>query len=111
MRLFATTLAAALISGAAYAEAPKLPRSMVWTAYDLGSSGHAEATGIANAIKKNYNTRVRIIPSGTSIGRMLPMVTGKAKYGFLANEAFFAAEGTYDFAARGTAGQQVMFPL
>lgn len=99
MRLITTALAAAaLIAGAAYAEDPKLPRSMVWSAYDLGSSGHAEATGIANAFKKNYGTRVRIVPSGTSIGRMLPMVTGKVKYGFLANEAFFAAEGTYDFA-------------
>jgi len=99
MRVLATALAAVLASGAAYAADPKLPRSMVWSAYDLGSSGHAEATGIANALKKNFNTRIRIVPSGTSIGRMLPMVTGKVKYGYLANEAYFAAEGTYDFAA------------
>ena len=99
MRVFATALAGVMFAGAAVAADPDLPRSMVWTAYDLGSSGHAEATGIANAFRKNYGTRVRIIPSGTSIGRMLPMVTGKAKYGYLANEAFFAAEGTYDFSA------------
>ena len=99
MRLLATALAGVMFAGAAYAEDLKLPRSMVWTAYDLGSSGHAEATGIANALKKNHGTRIRVIPSGTSIGRMLPLVTGKAKYGYLANEAYFAAEGTYDFAA------------
>jgi TRAP transporter TAXI family solute receptor len=29
---------------------------------------------------------------------MRPLVTGKAKYGFLANKAFFAAEGSYNFA-------------
>ena len=98
MRVIATALAGVMMAGTAYAEDPKLPRSMVWSAYDLGSSGYAEATGIANALKKNYNTRVRIVPSGTSIGRMLPMTTGKVKYGFLANEAYFAAEGTYDFA-------------
>jgi len=100
MRLLASALAGALFAGAAYAaEEPKLPRSMVWSAYDLGSSGYAEATGIANALKKNYGTRIRIVPAGTSIGRMLPMVTGKVTYGFLANEAFFASEGTYDFAS------------
>jgi len=100
MRLLASTVAAAILaSGAALAEDPKLPRSMVWSAYDLGSSGYAEATGIANALRKNYGTRIRIVPAGTSIGRMLPMVTGKVKYGFLANEAFFASEGTYDFAS------------
>jgi TRAP transporter TAXI family solute receptor len=100
-----------MFAGAAYAEDPKLPRSMVWSAYDLGSSGYAEATGIANALKKNYDTRVRIVPAGTSIGRMLPMVTGKVKYGFLANEAFFAAEGTYDFSTEQWGPQDIRIVL
>tara|TARA_R110002073_G_scaffold147736_5_gene300849 strand:- start:1772 stop:2920 length:1149 start_codon:yes stop_codon:yes gene_type:complete len=93
-----TALALAFATSAAVAAEPQLPKTMVWTAYDLGSSGYAEATGIANAFKKRFGTRVRIIPAGTSIGRMLPLVTGKASYGYLANEAYFAAEGSYDFA-------------
>lgn len=97
---FVAGASAVALSTAAVADGhePKLPRSMVWTAYDLGSSGYAEAAGIANAFQKQYRARVRIIPSGTSIGRLLPLTTGKASYGYLANEAFFAAEGTYDFA-------------
>lgn len=97
--LLASASALAL-TGVASADthAPKLPASNVWTAYDLGSSGYAEAAGIANAFQQQFRARVRIIPSGTSIGRMLPLVTGKAQFGFLANEAFFAAEGSYDFA-------------
>ncbi|MEQ9125261.1 MAG: TAXI family TRAP transporter solute-binding subunit [Alphaproteobacteria bacterium] len=96
----ATSAAIVLAGGAAAAaEAPKLPKSMVWTAYDLGSSGYAEAAGIANAFQKNFDVRVRIIPSGTSIGRLLPVTTGKATYGFLASGAYFASQGTYDFAA------------
>ena len=98
MRLIATALAGVMFAGTASAADVALPKSMVWSAYDLGSSGYAEATGIANALKKNYGTRIRIVPAGTSIGRMLPMTTGKVKYGFLANEAYFSAEGTYDFA-------------
>jgi len=101
-RIFATLAAgvcAVALTGAAVAQdKPNLPRTSVWTAYDLGSSGYAEAAGIANAFQNEFGTRVRIIPSGTSIGRLLPITTGKATYGFLANEAFFAAEGTYDFA-------------
>jgi TRAP transporter TAXI family solute receptor len=77
----------------------KLPSTSVWTAYDLGASGYAEASGIADAIMKKEAMRVRIVPSGTSIGRLLPLKQGRATYGFLANEAYFAAEGTYDFAA------------
>lgn len=77
----------------------KLPSTSVWTAYDLGASGYVEASGIADAIMKKEAMRVRIVPSGTSIGRLLPLKQGRATYGFLANEAYFAAEGTYDFAA------------
>lgn len=89
-------LALALV-GAAGAAETKLPRSMVWSAYDLGSSGYAEASGIANALQKKFETRIRIVPAGTSIGRLLPMSTGKVTYGFLANEVYFATEGTFDF--------------
>ena len=92
------TMAAGMSVAAAAEYEAKLPRSMVWTAYDLGSTGYAEASGIANAFQKNYDVRVRIIPSGTSIGRILPVTTGKAAYGFLANGCYFASEGTYDFA-------------
>jgi hypothetical protein len=105
------TLALAGVTSAAMAADPKLPRSMVWTAYDLGSSGYAEATGMANAFKKRYGMRVRIIPAGTSIGRMLPMVTGKATLGFLANEAYFAAEGSYDFASETWGPQDIRIVL
>ena len=98
-RLLAGLAAGAMMAASAAAAADaKLPGTMVWTAYDLGSSGYAEASGIANALMKKHDTRVRIVPSGTSIGRLLPVTTGKASYGYLANEAFFATEGTYDFA-------------
>ncbi len=90
---------------------PKLPDSMIWSAYDLGSSGYAEASGIANALATKYKTRIRIVPAGTSIGRMLPMLTGKVKYGFLANEAYFAAEGTYDFGVQSWGPQDIRIVL
>lgn len=111
MLRYLLTAALAGMTSAALAAEPKLPRSMVWTAYDLGSSGYAEATGMANAFKKRYGMRVRIIPAGTSIGRMLPLVTGKAKLGFLANEAYFAAEGSYDFASETWGPQDIRIVL
>jgi uncharacterized protein len=97
-----------LTSGMAQA---KLPDSSVWTAYDLGSSGYAEASGIADAIMKKQPMKVRIVPSGTSIGRLLPLKQGKANYGFLANELYFASEGTFDFAAPSWGPQDVRVVL
>ncbi|WP_417839567.1 TAXI family TRAP transporter solute-binding subunit [Tritonibacter scottomollicae] len=80
--------------------AQELPDTMVWTSYDVGSAGYAEASAIADAFGKEYGTRVRIQPSGSGIGRLQPLLQGRADYAFLATEAFFVAEGAYDFATR-----------
>jgi len=85
---------------AAASGAQELPKTMIWTSYDLGASGYAEASAIANAFGKNYGTRVRIQPSGSGIGRLQPVLTGRADLGFLATETFFATEGLFDFADR-----------
>jgi len=89
----------------------RLPDNSVWTAYDLGSSGYVEASAIAEAMMKTSSMKVRIVPSGTSIGRLLPLKQGRATYGFLANELYFASEGTYDFAAPSWGPQDVRVVL
>ena len=71
---------------------------MVWTSYDVGSAGYAEASAIADAFGKQFGTRMRIQPSGCGIGRLQPLLQGRADYAFLATEAFFLGEGAYDFA-------------
>lgn len=76
----------------------ELPKTMVWTSYDVGSAGYAEASAIADAFGKSFGTRVRIQPSGSGIGRLQPLLQGRADYAFLATEAFFLGEGAYDFA-------------
>ncbi len=89
-------MAALLATSGAYAGS--VPKTMIWTSYDFGSAGFAQASAVANAFKKKYGTRIRIVPSGTGIGRLLPVTQRKAHYGFLATETYFASEGTYDFA-------------
>lgn len=76
-----------------------LPKTMIWSCYDVGSSGYVQASAIADAFLKKYGTRIRLLPSGTSIGRLLPLTVKRADIGFLANEVYFAAEGLYDFSA------------
>lgn len=95
--LAATALA---MAGPAAGEDPALPRQMMWSAYDLGSSGYAQAAAVSDALAGAYGTRVRIMPSGTSIGRLLPLKTERVDYGWLANEVYFATEAIHDFAAR-----------
>lgn len=98
---FAAALGAAVMAIAtalpASAQETDLPRSMLWSTYDVGSSGYVEASAVADAFGKEFGTRVRIMPSGTSIGRLLPLKTGRVQYGWLANEVYFATEALYDF--------------
>jgi len=99
--MMATAMSVAMLSGQAlYAQDVTLPKTMVWTSYDLGSTGYVEASGMADALDKQYGTTVRIIPSGTGIGRLLPLKTKRASFGFMGNEILFAAEGSYEFAAK-----------
>ncbi len=90
--------AAATLPLGARAAMPGLPDTMIWTTYDVGSTGYVEASAIADAIGKAHGTRIRLQNSGTSIGRILPVLKERAGYGWLANELFFAVEGLYDFA-------------
>lgn len=78
---------------------PDLPPTMIWSVYDVGASGYVEASAIADALGKTYGTRVRLQPSGTSIGRIQPVKDRRVTHGWLATEVFFAAEGLYEYAA------------
>ncbi len=98
--LLVSLAAVATIGAAPALAADKLPDSMTWSAYDVGSAGYAEASAMADAFGKKYGTRIRIQPSGSSIGRLQPVLTKRADVGFLATEVFFATEGIEDFAAR-----------
>lgn len=76
----------------------KVPERMDWLAYEIGTTGYTQAAGIANAMTQATGSQIRIVPNDTSVGRILVMKSGQAKYGFLADEVYFASHGLYDFA-------------
>jgi TRAP transporter TAXI family solute receptor len=75
---------------------PNLPDRMFWTAYDVGSSGYVQTATLADGLMKKYGTKIRVIPSGTSIGRLMPLTTGAAAYANMGDESAFYAEGLYE---------------
>ncbi len=75
---------------------PGLPSRMFWTAYDVGSTGYVQTAAIADALMKKYGVKIRVIPSGTSIGRFLPLLTGSATYANMGDESAFYIEGLYE---------------
>ena len=77
-----------------------LPKTMVWSSYDIGSSGYSEASAVAEGMMRKYDIRVRLQPSGTSIGRLLSLKRKRVSVSFLGTEAYFASEGIHDFSAK-----------
>ncbi len=92
-----TTAVFFIFSCITLAPAEAASKRELWSCYDVGASGYIQASSMADALLKKYGTRVRLTPSGTSIGRLVPVVTKKVEYGFLANEVFCAVEGVYEF--------------
>ncbi|MBP8310017.1 MAG: TAXI family TRAP transporter solute-binding subunit [Burkholderiaceae bacterium] len=76
---------------------PGLPSTMIWSTYDVGSTGYVEASAIAEAFGKKYGSRVRLQPSGSAIGRVKPLTDGRVSHAWLANELYFAVEGLYEY--------------
>src|SRR5690606_34129115 len=92
-------LAAALLSASATAQV-KLPSTLAWSAYDVGSGGYNQAVAIGNALKQELNVSLRVLPGKNDISRTLPVKTGQVQ--FSANGvggSYLAQEGVYEFGA------------
>jgi TRAP transporter TAXI family solute receptor len=94
------TLAAALALQPAHAADPKLPDTMAWSAYDVGSGGYNQAVAIGSALKNKYGVNLRVIPGKNDVSRMLPLKTKKLD--FVANGvgSYMAQEGLYEFGGK-----------
>jgi TRAP transporter TAXI family solute receptor len=98
-RLFALAVATTLAASAA-AEV-KLPATLAWSAYGVGSAGYNQSVGIGNALKQKYNVSLRVLPGKNDVSRNLPLKSGQVQ--FSANGvggAYWAQEGAYDFGAK-----------
>ncbi len=108
MRPLATLAAAlALAAGAAHAQT-KLPDTLAWTAYDVGSGGYNQSVAIGNALKQKMGVNLRVLPGKNDISRTLPLKENKVH--FSANGVggtYLAQEGVFEFGARDWGPQPV----
>lgn len=101
--LTAAGMAVALAPAAALAQsAPiKLPETLAWTAYDVGSGGYNQSVAIGNALKNKLGVNLRVLPGKNDVSRTLPVREGKVQ--FSANGvggAYLAQEAVYEFGAK-----------
>src|SRR3970282_987189 len=95
----AALAAALLVPGPASAQV-KLPPTISWSAYDVGSGGYNQAVAIGNALKQKYTAILRVLPGKNDVSRNLPIREGQVQ--FSANGvggAYLAQEGVFEFGA------------
>jgi TRAP transporter TAXI family solute receptor len=93
--LAAVVVAVAAADGGAQA---RLPRALVWTAYDVGSAGYIQAASIGHAMSSKEGVTVRVIPAGNDVSRQAPLAAGRAHFGALGIASFLSQEGVFEFA-------------
>ncbi len=104
MKIKNILLAAAIVAAAAApvaAQSIKLPETLTWTAYDVGSGGYNQAVAIGNALKNKLGVNLRVLPGKNDVSRNIPLRDGRAP--FSANGvggSYLAQEGVYEFGAR-----------
>lgn len=54
----------------------KLPKTIAWSAYDVGSAGYNQAVAIGNALKNVYGISLRVIPGKNDVSRNLVLRRG-----------------------------------
>jgi TRAP transporter TAXI family solute receptor len=86
----------------------KLPTTLTWTAYDVGSGGYNQAVAIGNALKNKRGIDLRVLPGKNDVSRNIPLREGRVP--FSANGvggSYLAQEGVYEFGARDWGPQAV----
>lgn len=107
-RLLLTAAFAAFLAVPAVAQDIKLPETLTWTAYDVGSGGYNQAVAIGNALKNKLQVNLRVLPGKNDVSRNIPLREGKVP--FSANGvggSYLAQEGLYEFGARDWGPQPV----
>ena len=84
-----------------------LSQQMTWSVYDVGSGGYAEMSAIANTLTENYGSQIRMLPSASGVGRMIPLREKTASVGKVGDEIQFAFEARSEFASQDWGPQNV----
>jgi TRAP transporter TAXI family solute receptor len=100
-KLAIAVAAAAVLHAPAFAADIKLPDTVAWTAYDVGSGGYNQAVAVGNALKNRLKVNLRVLPGKNDVSRNLPL--REKKVHFSANGVggtYLAQEGLYEFGAK-----------
>jgi TRAP transporter TAXI family solute receptor len=74
-----------------------MPKTLAWTAYDVGSAGYIQAASIGHAMAKKEGITLRVIPAGNDVSRQAPLAAGRVQFGALGAASLLSQEGAFEF--------------
>lgn len=103
---------ALLLPLGARAAEPKLPPTIAWTAYDVGSAGYNQAVAVGAALKNRLGVTLRVLPGKNDVSRQIPLREGKVQFSATGvGGSFMAQEGVFEFGTREWGPQPVRMLL
>jgi TRAP transporter TAXI family solute receptor len=75
----------------------EMPTTMVWSAYNLGSTGYSQSVAIGKMLKDHYGVTLRVLPGRNDVSRLLPLVRGRVHLSANGIATYFAQEGMFQF--------------
>jgi TRAP transporter TAXI family solute receptor len=98
MSVLTLTLLSAL--GCFAQEHSKLPGTMAWSAYNLGTTGYNQAVAIAKMLKDRHAVTLRVIPAKNDVSRLLPLRVKRVHFSANGVSTYLAQEGVFQFSSR-----------
>ena len=97
MRLIMSLALLSAVTCVAEAGEVELPKTLAWSAYNLGTTGYNQAVAIGKVLKDEYNVSLRVVPGKNDISRLLPLVKGRVQFSANGMATYFAQEGVFQF--------------
>ncbi len=85
------------LAGTALAMDAKLPKTLVTTAYNTGTSGYSQMVAIGSMLKNRYQVNLRVLPGKNDVSRLSLVKRGKAQFTATGSDSVFAQEAVYTF--------------
>jgi len=82
---------------AAPAGAAELPKTLAWTAYDVGSAGYNQSVAVGAALKNKMNVTLRVLPGKNDVSRLVPLRDKKVDFSAFGIGGYQALEGSFVF--------------
>ena len=85
------------LAAGALADGHGLPKTLVTTAYNTGTTGYSQMVAIGAMMKNKLGVNLRVLPGKNDVARLSPVKAGKAQFTATGSDSVYAQEAVFTF--------------